>query len=229
MRACLSRGILLGLLAGAGVPRILAQNAPFTFEGFLDSTILTNQYTGATFANAIILTAGISLNEFEFPPHSGSNVSSDNGGPIAISFASPLRSFSGYFTYSVPLTLQALDSSNHLLFSAASAFSNNEALSGVSGSHPNELLLVNSSTGIYKIVIAGSSQGTSLTIDDVTVITECDLNQDGYTNVTDVQTIVNESLGVTAANNDLNGGGAVNVVDVQIVIDAALGLGCTAK
>jgi hypothetical protein len=129
----------------------------------------------------------------------------------------------------VPLTLQALDSSNHLLFSAASAFSNNEALSGVSGSHPNELLLVNSSTGIYKIVIAGSSQGTSLTIDDVTVITECDLNQDGYTNVTDVQTIVNESLGVTAANNDLNGGGAVNVVDVQIVIDAALGLGCTAK
>ena len=80
------------------------------FEGLADSTILTNQYPGITFTNAIILTAGISLNEFEFPPHSGVNVASDNNGPITIVFSSPVLSFSGYFTYVEPLTLDAFDS-----------------------------------------------------------------------------------------------------------------------
>jgi hypothetical protein len=210
------------------VTPVLAQN-PFSFEGFVDSTILASQYPGATFGNAIILTAGITLNEFEFPAHSGSNVASDNGGPMTIVFASPLRSFSGYFTYSVPLTMQALDSSNNLLASATSAFSSNEALSGVSGSHPSELLQANASAGIYKIVIAGASQGTSFTVDDATAISACDLNQDGMINVADTQAILNEALGVAAATSDLNGDGVVNVVDVQIVINAAIGLGCAAK
>jgi len=215
------------LLAAASVSASFAQNAPLTFEGFADSAVLTNQYTGAVFSNAIVLTAGITLNEFEFPPHSPSSVASDNGGPMSISFPSGVNSFSGYFTYGVPLTLQAFDSSNHLLASASSAFSNNEALSGVSGSHPNELLQVASATSIYKVAIAGSSQGASFVMDDVTVITPCDVNRDGSTNVTDAQATVNQSLGTASPAADLNGSGTVNVVDVQIVINAALGQGCT--
>ena len=58
---------------------------------------------------------------------------------------------------------------------------------------------------------------------------KCDLNQDGNTNVADVQLIVDEGLGTNRPANDLSGNGAVNVVDVQIVIDATLGLGCSAK
>ena len=58
---------------------------------------------------------------------------------------------------------------------------------------------------------------------------KCDVNQDGTTNVADVQLIINQALGVIPAVNDLNGDGVVNVADVQIVINAALGLGCTAK
>src|ERR1035437_8615795 len=81
-----------------------------TFEGFPDSTVLANQYPGGVFPNAIILSAGISLNEFEFPPHSGTNVVSDNGGPLSIGFSSPIQSFTGYFTYAEPLTLQAFRS-----------------------------------------------------------------------------------------------------------------------
>jgi hypothetical protein len=219
-------GVLPVLLA-ASLSTAFAQNAPLTFEGYADSTILTNQYTGAIFTNAIVLTAGITLNELEFPPHSGSNVASDNGGPIGIAFSSGVNSFSGYFTYGVALTVQAFDSSNRLLTSATSAFSNNEELSGVSGSHPNELLQVSSATGIYKIVITGSAQGASFVMDDVTAITPCDVNQDGYTNVTDVQAIINQSLGTATANAALNGRGVVNVVGVQIVINAALGSGCT--
>src|SRR5947207_2203983 len=83
-----------------------ASAATIDFEGFPDSTILTTQYPGLTFSNAMILTAGISLNEFELPPHSGVNVVSDNAGPMTLDFASPITSFSGYFTYLVPLTLR---------------------------------------------------------------------------------------------------------------------------
>jgi hypothetical protein len=223
------RGVLFGLLAGAAATPLRAQYAPFTFEGFVDGTILTNQYTAATFLNAIVLGAGITLNQFECPPHAGSNVASDNGGPMTIAFTSALRSFAGYFTYSVPLTVQALDISNHPLVSAISAFSNNEALSGASGSHPNELLQLNSSAGIYKIVITGGSQGSSFTVDDAVVYTRCDLNLDGATNVADAQAMLNEALGATSAADDLNGDGVVNIVDVQIVINAALAMGCPAS
>jgi hypothetical protein len=229
MRARSCREILFVWLAAVSAIPVLAQNSPLTFEGFVDSTILNSQYAGTTFGNAIILTAGITLNEFEFPPHAGANVASDNGGPMTIAFASALRSFGGSFTYSVPLTVQALDSSNNLIASAASAHSNNQGLSGVSGSHSNELLQVASAAGISKIVITGGAQGASFTLDDVTLITRCDLNQDGLTNVTDAQAMVNEALSRASATDDLNADGMVNIVDVQIVLNAALSLGCAAK
>src|SRR5438876_503506 len=41
------------------------------FENQSDGTIVTTQYPGLTLTNAIILSAGVSLNEFELPPHSG--------------------------------------------------------------------------------------------------------------------------------------------------------------
>src|ERR1017187_8060848 len=91
----------LVLLAVALSTPIAAGTVTLTFEGFPDSAILTTQYSGMTFGDAIILTAGITLNEFEFPPHSGSNVASDNNGPMTISFTSPTQSFSGYISYAV--------------------------------------------------------------------------------------------------------------------------------
>jgi hypothetical protein len=219
--------MLFALLVGAAP--VCAQDAPFGFESFADSTILTNQYAGTAFSNAIVLSAGITLNQLEFPPHAGSNVAGDNGGPITITFVSPPRSFSGYFTYNVTLTMQALDASNNVLTSVTSQFSHNQAISGAAGSQPNELVTVSSAAGISKIVIAGSAQGSSFTVDDASAITLCDLYQDGYTNVTDVQSILNQALGAAAPNNDLNGDGVVNVVDVQIVINAALGMACIAQ
>src|SRR5258707_545906 len=77
------------------------------FDTLSDGDIVTNQFPGLTFTNAIVLSAGISLNEFEFPPRSGTNVVSDNGGPISILFSSPFVSFGGYFTYLEPVTLLA--------------------------------------------------------------------------------------------------------------------------
>jgi hypothetical protein len=47
----------------------------------------------------------------------------------------------------------------------------------------------------------------------------------GTTNVTNVQSVIEEALGAIPANTDMNGDGIVNVVDVQLAIDA---VGCGA-
>src|SRR5437870_13433610 len=101
--------LLIGLLALFTPAILVAGPVVLDFEGLPDGTILTNQYSAATFSNAIILTAGISLNEFEFPPRSGVSVVSDNDGPMSILFSSPIMSFGGYFTYAEKLTLAAFN------------------------------------------------------------------------------------------------------------------------
>ena len=58
-------------------------------------------------------------------------------------------------------------------------------------------------------------------------LTPCDIHQTGTTNVSDVQTLINQALGVRQANNDLNGDAVVNVIDIQVDLNAALNLGCT--
>lgn len=157
---------LVTVLALALTP-ILWADTVLTFEGFPDSTILTTQYPNVAFTNAIILTAGISLNEFEFPPHSGANVASDNGGAMSISFSTPVQSFAGYFTYAEQLTIDAYGAGNTLLASVTSPYSNNEALSGVPGSTPDQLLRV-SGSGIVRVSITGDPAGGSFVIDDAT-------------------------------------------------------------
>ena len=157
---------VLLLLIPSAAPALRAGSVTIDFEGFPDSTILTNQYPGLTFSNAIILTAGVSLNEFEFPPHSGVNVASDYGGPMSIAFDTSVLSFGGYFTYAEPLTLTAFDSLSHQVASATSAYSNNEALSGDPGSSPNEFLQVAFASGIASVTITGDPAGGSFTLDD---------------------------------------------------------------
>lgn len=164
---------LFGLLALVAPATLVAGPIVIDFEGLPDSTILTNQYVGVTFSNAIILTAGISLNEFEFPPHSGSNVASDNSGPMTISFASPLASFSGYFTYAKPLTVQAFNEMGVAVgMPVTSLFSSNLAClagppcSGDPGSSPDELMQVANAGGIASVAITGDPGGGSFALDD---------------------------------------------------------------
>jgi hypothetical protein len=139
------------------------------FEGFSDSTPFTTQYPGLTFINATVLTAGIGLNEFEFPPRSGGNVMFDDSGPIAINFSSPILTFGGYFTYTVPLVLLGFDAGNNQVASAVSAFANNLALSGDLGSSPNEFLSLNFAGGISSVTITGDPSGGSFVMDDSTI------------------------------------------------------------
>jgi hypothetical protein len=137
------------------------------FESFVEGDVVTNQIVGVTFSNATVLTAGVGLNEFEFPPHSGDNVVFDDGGAISLSFASPLASFGGYFTYAAPITLQAFSPTNVLLATVTSAFSNNTGDGGDVGSSPNEFLQFGAAGGVGSVTITGDVGGSSFVLDDV--------------------------------------------------------------
>jgi uncharacterized repeat protein (TIGR01451 family) len=54
----------------------------------------------------------------------------------------------------------------------------------------------------------------------------CTMTGDATASSSDVQFMVNEALGIVAANSDLTGDGVVNVADVQRVANAAMNLGC---
>ncbi len=150
---------------------LLSDTLVIDFETFTDSDILTNQIPGVSFTNTVVLTAGISVNEIDFPPHSGINVVSDNGGPIGITFDTPINGFAAYFTYLEPLTLLAFDNFNVQIGSALSLFSNNTFTAGDLGSSPNELLQISSLGGISSVSITGDPAGGSFVMDDVTLTT----------------------------------------------------------
>lgn len=161
--------VLLFLLV-AGSLGAVTSGGTIDFEGLADSTPIGITYSGlgVTFTNATAITAGISLNEFEFPPFSGINVAFDDGGPITISFASPQDMVGAYFTYTQQLTFQAFDSMSSSLGMVTSAFNNNLALSGDPGSSPNEFLSLSVPGSISSVVVTGDPAGGSFTMDDVT-------------------------------------------------------------
>ena len=150
-------------------PSSPAGAAAIDFESLADLESVTTQFPGLTFSNATVLTAGITLNEFEFPPKSGVNVVFDNGGAIVIDFAAPVASVQGFFTYLTPLTFTAFDAAFNPIDVDTSDFSSNLALSGDPGSSPNELLHVESGAGIAHVKIAGDPFGGSFTLDDFAV------------------------------------------------------------
>lgn len=137
------------------------------FEAFFDADHLDTQIAGLTLTNATVLSAGISLNEFEFPPRSGANVVLDDGGSLIIEFASPVSSVGGYFTYTTGLTIEAFDSLLNSVGIVSSAFLSNLALSGDLGSAPNEQIGLEYATGISRIAITGDPGGSSFTLDDL--------------------------------------------------------------
>jgi len=155
--------LLLALLALTA--QAFAGSYTIDFEGLPDGTLIDNNYSslGVIFQNAAIATAGITLNEFDFPPHSGVNVAFDALGPITLLFSTPISSFSAYFTYAELLTMTAYNAQNQVVGTASSLFSANYVSSG---NPPNELIGLNFLAGISSITIAADPLGGSFTMDD---------------------------------------------------------------
>jgi hypothetical protein len=148
-----------------------AQASVVTFEEIIDGTPVRDFYLSSSvrFELATAISAGLSLNELEFPPHAGNSVAYDNTGPIIIRFTVPVSSAYGYFTYQAQLNLLAFDVAGALLQTSSSSYSNNTAISGVAGSAPNEQLgFVLGSPLISRIEIRGDAAGSSFVFDDFT-------------------------------------------------------------
>jgi hypothetical protein len=155
------------LIVGALFVGPVRSSVVLDFEGLADGTPVDSTYAsqGAIFTNATAISAGLSLNELDFPPHSGQNVAIDSGGPITISFSSPIDYFSAYFTYVTPLQLIALDSSNNQVDVSSSLFAENPVFSG---NPPNEFIQLSYSAGFDSVTITGDPAGNSFVMDDVT-------------------------------------------------------------
>ena len=134
---------------------VAAGPTAINFDGLADGTSVTTQYQaqGVIFTQATAVTAGLSLNELDFPPHSRRNVVFDDGGVISGVFTSPVVSFGGYFTYTTPFTISGFNQFGNQVASSMSLFANNTASFG----HTlNEFLKVNYAGGIRSFILTGS-------------------------------------------------------------------------
>ena len=150
-----------------------ASAATITFDDLVDDfatgVVVDTQYAGFQFSNTLALTAGLTLNEIEFPPHSGAVVASDAGGPITIVFSESFDVISAFFTYMQMITLTAYDAADVQIGQAVSLYASNLADgSGDAGSSPNELLEIVATGPIARLVIQGDTAGGSFTMDDFT-------------------------------------------------------------
>jgi hypothetical protein len=147
-------------------PLASADTVTIDFENLSDSTVIGSNYAslGVVFSGAAIATAGFSLNDADFPPHSGTNVAIDALGPITLSFSTPISSLSGYFTYAHALTLTGFDAANHTVGTASSLLAANY---GSSGNTPNELIHQNFGSGVTTVTIVGNPGGGSFALDDL--------------------------------------------------------------
>lgn len=129
---------------------------PVHFEQFTDTFPLTNEVSGLTFSGGNVLTAGVSLNEFDYPPSSGSNVLAALLGSLTVNADTPFDQFSASFTFEDSLNFSGFDNLGNLLFIFDSPVASNL------GSHT---LIGQSAPGIASLVVASQS-GTPFTMDD---------------------------------------------------------------
>lgn len=90
MRLRIEKLMLLALLGAATL--LYGQSAPpaIDFEIVPDGASPDTTYRGVTLTGGSVLTAGLSLNEADFPPRSGLRVWADSGGPILARFDQPV-------------------------------------------------------------------------------------------------------------------------------------------
>jgi hypothetical protein len=165
--------VMFHLIVGEVVGGRPAAALTLDFETLSDTELVTTQFAGHTFTNAIALvsgTAGGILNEVEFPPHSGVTVVCDYFGAITITFDTPVGAASGFFTYAAPVTITAFDAQLVAVDTATSAFQANSRFSGRAGSVPNEMLEVAFAGGISSLTLQGDADGLSFTLDDFSFV-----------------------------------------------------------
>ena len=152
------------LLAAASVcPTVCLADSVITFEGYAGGTAFTNQFAGVNFNGATVLSLTDGTLNPVFPPHSGSNVVYNPSGPMTLDFTTPVQYFEGYFTYNMPLVIDAYNAADTLVDVYNSVCTMNYTGAGT-GCAPNEFGMV-SGTDISSVVISGGG-GNNFVLDD---------------------------------------------------------------
>lgn len=138
---------LLLAVAGWVAPVSAGPVVVIDFDDRSDLEMVTAQYSGLVFANAVALTSGTasgSLNELEFPPMSADNVISGIDlvtglvTPLIVRFQPATTSVGAFFTHESQLALSVFDALDELLGTISSTATSNLLLSGTKP--PNEFL-----------------------------------------------------------------------------------------
>lgn len=120
-----TRRLVAGLLAACGcLAGSAASAALVTFEGFSDGALLVNEVAGVSISGGTVLSAGIGLNELDFPPNSGVNVLAALSGPLSFDFGVPMAA-SAYIVVSEQLSVNAFDPLGQLLATFNAPFASN--------------------------------------------------------------------------------------------------------
>ncbi len=136
-----------------------AQAAPIDFEQFTDSYAVSTEVPGVAFSGGTVLTAGVGLNDIDFPPVSGQNVLAALTGVLTITTDAPVDQLSAYFTYASTLNFSGYDSALNLLFSV-----DTPSISNL-GSH---YLFTTTQADLSSLVISAQG-GTAFTLDDLQI------------------------------------------------------------
>lgn len=129
------------------------------FEDLGDQMSVGSYYAteGLYFENAIALTAGFSLDEIDYPPHSGDIVVGENNAAIDIVFDKIVNSISAYFTYGDGLIITAYDALGNQIDSSYILTGNNLGSSSLVALSFNE---------VHRLGIAGNTPNTFI-MDDL--------------------------------------------------------------
>jgi hypothetical protein len=194
-------------------------------QGIVTVTATANQTVGSYYIGAFVgsLNTIYALTNTAGTPvrlvPSGTPQSTIPGTAFAVPLQVIVEDSGGNPLIGIPVAFSAPAAGASAALSASGAVSNEYGIADVTA-------IANGTIGTYMVTAKAGSLTATFTLAN-SPFSACDVNQDGKTNVLDVQKTINEGLGKLQAANDLNADGVVNVVDIQIVINAVLNLGCS--
>lgn len=204
--------------SGTSVTATAAPAANYLFGNFSgDLTGSTNplmfQVTGPVVATGIFVSAAPA----NLAAQSGTPQSAAVGTGFTVPLSAQVTNVANTPVPGVLVSFIGASSGASAVLSSAGALTNSNGIASVNAR-------ANNATGTYTVTASVGSLNTLFTLTNTPL--SCNVIQDAQVGVADVQSLVNQALGIATPSNDLTGDGVVNVLDVQVMTNAVLNEGC---